>query len=91
MLSTPTSRPPFGAEPVEPDLVPAHNRAVMPITMTDRRGRDGTHRDERCQRYGAAGHATIRPVVSVATQWMWFLLLLAVEVAAISLICLAFA
>ena len=63
----------------------------MPVTMTDSRRRDSTNRNQGCQGDGAAGHATIRPVVSVATQWMWFLLLLAVEVAAISLVCLAFA
>jgi hypothetical protein len=44
VLSTPTSRPPFGAEPVEPNLVPAHNRTVMPVAVVDSGRRHSTNR-----------------------------------------------
>ena len=83
MLSTPTSRPPFRAEPVEPDLVPAHNRAVMPVTMPHSRRRYSPHRDERGQRDGAAGHglhsSPVRvnsydpdaPLPKIGSRWVW--------------------
>jgi hypothetical protein len=61
VLSTPTSRPPLRPNAIESDLVAAHNRTVMTVTMTDSSGRDGADRDERGQGDGAAGHVTTTP------------------------------